>query len=153
VLILAIASDVGLVQAHVWSALAQPSQLASLTVGAAPFVAGSTLNLAEVPVDNTGIGSMGDQTAIVGPRADGTGLNLLWLGPDGRAVSHAGTSNPLVSGSNQVSIAAVQFGNAVVGAGATLFVAWIEDVPPPGGGQPYQQIKGAKVSCAPADGG
>jgi hypothetical protein len=88
---------------------------------------------------------MDDETAIFGPGPVGTGLHLLWLGPDGHAVYSDSSGLPLLDDGLGATAAAVQFGNHLGEKGGTLYVAWIETVD----GNGNQSIKAAKLSCTP----
>jgi hypothetical protein len=133
---------------HVYGAVVDPSQLQSLAIGGL-LKPGAVLAASEFPTFNVGLGWMDDETAIVGPGLGGTSLNLVWLGPDGRAVSHAATSGPIVDVGSQISATAVQFEQHGAEASATLYVAWIQNVDATGN----QIITAAKVQCSPTAGG
>jgi hypothetical protein len=151
-LVLMVVPEASQLQARVFGAITPPGRLSSLAAGAAPWTGGSLLGLAEVPSASAGIGWLDDETALIGPTQDGSGLQLLWIGPDGRLVSHSATSGVLLpGGSNQVAGSAVQFDKHFGETQGTLFAVWIENIPARGS----QRIYAIKVSCAPpgADGG
>jgi hypothetical protein len=135
----------------IYAARVPASQLTSLNAGAPTFVSGSLLEAGELPATSMGQCSLDDETAIVGPTLDGTGLQLVWLGPDGRAISHPATNGPLVPpGGNTVAASAVQFEGQEGESAALFFVAWIEIVAATGA----QQLFAEPVFCAPpGDGG
>ncbi len=133
---------------QIFQAVAPPSQLTSAAIGSPPYTRSAVLQAVELPLVNAATASLDDETAIVGPRPDGTGLYLVWLGPDGRVVSHPATSGALLNLSDTVQSAAVQFDQHTGEAGATLFVAWIEDMP-----DGSQRIYAIKVLCSPPPSG
>jgi hypothetical protein len=133
---------------HVYGALVDPSQLQSLAIGA-QLRPGAVLGANELPSFNTGLAWMDDETALVGPGLGGTSLNLVWLGPNGRAVSHPAINGPIVDLGTQISASAVQFEQHAGETSATLYVAWITSVDLVGN----QRITAAKVSCSQMPGG
>jgi hypothetical protein len=132
--------------------LVPPARLTSLSFDPSQLASGGTVAVSEVPADNIGRAWLGDDLVMVGSPQDGSGgLVLLWLGHDGRPVSHAGNQRKVMDDGNQVEIAAVQFEKILPqGLGATLDLAWMEHVSPDGGAGKYDRIYAAQATCTPA---
>jgi hypothetical protein len=123
-----------------------PSQLSSVAIGSPPLSRPVVLPGDVVPVQYpSGLGWQDDETAIFGPGPTGTGLHLVWLGPDGHAVYSDASGASLFDDGLPATAASVQFGTHLGEMGGSLYVAWIETVDSTGN----QSIKAAKLSCTP----
>jgi hypothetical protein len=143
-LVVALVPDSTGTQQHAYGGLVDPSQLGSVAIGAPPLDQSFVLTSEVVPVPYpSGVGWQDDETAIFGQGPTGTGLHLVWLGPDGHAVFSDSSGTSLFDDGLGATAASVQFGTNLGETGGTLYVAWIETVD----GTGNQSIKAAKLSC------
>jgi hypothetical protein len=145
-LVIALVPDSTGTQQNAYGGRVDPSQLSSVAIGSPPFDRSVVLGGDVVPVQYpSGLGWQDDETAIFGQGPTGTGLHLVWLGPDGQAVFSDSSGASLFDDGLGATAAAVQFGQHLGEMGGTLYVAWIETVDSTGN----QSIKAAKLSCTP----
>ena len=134
-----------------YAATVAPGMLGSLTIGQAPLNMGQLVDPSQIPFDNGGSVWADDELFAVGNPGDKSGGGtLVWIGPDGHIVSSTATSpGKLIQTSNAVKMCAVAVQDHFGEGRADLVVAWIEQVTPDGGAQPYDQLYSAQVICNP----
>jgi hypothetical protein len=150
VAIVAVAADAAATAIRLLAARVPPSQLASLTIGAAPFASTDALTPDDIlSSSGTSTSWMDDDLLLTGrPSGGGDGVALLWIGPDGRAVARPSTSGPLVTTTDEVQATAVVGMSHAGETSAKLAVAWIGRAHSASGLQ-HDTLYAAEVVCGP----
>ncbi len=143
--------------AQLWAGKVPPSQLTSLDLAPPQFTAGTTLGITDLAFNAGGSTPFGDQLLSIGTSNAAPGqLNLLWINDNGIAVTRPSTMGPLLTsgntGNNVIRLSAINVGQQFTQLFVSMFVTWIEEVVPGGGGQEYDQLYGAQVTCQPVAG-
>ena len=146
VLVLALNANFSSGSAQVFSALTPPSGLTSLSIGAAPFAAGSNLSTADIPFNAGSQVWEGDHLLVAGAGSQSPNdLTFMWIDPNGFVL----TRGVLIPRQNPIQTTAIGANASppVVEGFGSFFVAWTERVSE--GGQ-HDQLWVAKVLCVAA---